>query len=369
MRIMLRHGLHLVAFAVVLGGRQLSAEDLSAEHLLDLWVAGCQSIWSYDVDVVTTHWVKPKDDGPELKFVGKFTKRQRYLNGQWRIDHLEQVTEKVERWTPEDGDVFAIAWDGKDARTFSARSNIGEVLPILKLGTGKALGSRYCELYRSTFFGQTYTDMIRPRSGVSLSEASPGVYLLDVPPAPGLKVSLPKSRFVFTLDGTKSFLPSQIKMYSPSNLEAPSAISETDLQEVAAGLWAPVKSQKRIYRTPVPKDSPGELIAIERFEIDLNKATFNVDIDPEVFRLAFPPGTIVYDHNEGKNFVVSANSGRDYEAYAQVVTDMARKRQLAHVARERMPYRYWLVLSGLALIALLGVSGIWRWRARQANPK
>lgn len=319
----------------------------TVQGCLASWTSTVDDIWSYDVRLQVTH-VTRSDTTKQLERVATYHLRHRYLQGMWRVDRLEDDPGEgvpISAWKAAPEDIHAIAWDGEQIRTFTSRSNFGQIQPLSTTNNSRTQGPLYHELFASTFWGQRYAEVIEGREGVTLSgHGSGGLLVLNVPPAPGQRATYARRHLAFTLDRDRDFVPTKIWVSTRSDSSKPMFEIENSLGELSSGRWLPLKSVKRIYRAKEGTEEV-ELFGEQQVEIDRSKAFVNVDIDPEIFRSRFPEGAIVYDETIHRNFVATADGGRDYDAYDRLAAEKAKAHRRS--AGERRTANHGMLLIGI----------------------
>jgi hypothetical protein len=103
-------------------------------------------------------------------------------------------------------------------------------------------------------------------------------------------------------------------------------------------------------------------------KLDTTQSKFNIDIRPEVFEMAFPPGTIVHDKASDKNYVINQGGEADYKAYAVVARKMAEELSIKKLT-EKKGEQGRTRLVPLIVVNVLGISVVllfvfWRRRAK-----
>jgi len=280
----------------------------------------------------------------------------------WRVDRLADDPARkdggIRPWKAGPDDVQAIAWDGEHIRAFTSRSNFGEIRNRSDINSGHTGGPLFHELFATTIFGGAYLKAIQPRKSIGVERRSSDELVLDCPPAKGALVSFNGNRLVIILDPNKGWAVKKIWCSSSAHTDRPVWEIENSLGEFSPGLWLPTKAAKRVYRR-VSGDEAPELFGEQLIEVDAVRAFVNVEIAPDVFRLKFPQGAIVYDKTEHKNFLAAAGDGRDYAGYDR----MARSKVGRVSARTEGPSGPMFAFL-VALTAIVVALAAWRLRRR-----
>jgi len=351
-----------------------AGETTTLARPLDAWSASAQSIWCYDVTlhaIVETFWAPDN----ELVLVVDDTIRQRYMQGSWRVDQVETnhfyKGRQPDRWKVSSGEVLAYAHEAasEDVRFFNSTSNFAQHEQLVGFSRGKLLVPQLYETFRAHFYGQSFEQMLRPRLQDARSTRIGTTVTLTFPPAPDPvpMVNEAKTLFEITLDAAKGYMPARIKS-APNPTGAPDLVDDmvNELVLVDGGLWIPAITRLTIH-CPAYTGDAAIPMSVVRIELDLGRSTFNTDIHPDVFRLPFPPGAVVYDKDQRRNFVQAEGGEKDYEAYDEFV-----KSRFRGGGEPRVFPRMTLVLlaANAAVIAALTL-GLWarkrRRKAREAS--
>jgi hypothetical protein len=331
--------------------------------VLDLWRSAGDSLWSFDVVLKVA--IRTRRDG-KLEDVGTFVSRQRYMRGLWRVDRLEESPAPsvawAKKWSSSGGEIFAIAWDGRELRSFRANGSglYGDIMPTERASRAKIFGPLYQELSHSTRYGECYPDIVSPR-GLSLSRKGAELILDAKPAPPGVLVPYMKSHLRFAFDGTKGVVPTSVALFPGDDLETPTFAFRNELAEVLPGIWVPIASEKEVYLRN-GEGNPPELASTEAVELDLGRSKFNIDIDPAVFGLPYPAGTVVYDHELKKNYIAMEGGKRDYEAYKEYVRETIRQQRQQRALERGLPdtqrsdIRGWIVGVNACLLVLVAAT-------------
>jgi hypothetical protein len=254
------------------------------EGALRDWEKGCAAIRSYDVFLraETKTLLDPKDWSPrKTPLTDKEVSHQIFRSGKRRIEL--GVTR------PSDVAIETFVWDGSVAKRHFAQAND---LILDPTASSKPGGLDYEAWYKAPS-SMTYTDILRERPKTTL-EKEGDQSILYTPPLTGQFELAPLGLRVW-LDRTKGSLPSRIEyLLVVLDREVVSTRLDITLEEVAKGVWAPVKLVTAgfppIIQTRVPpRKSVESVSALDR---DLSK--FNPDVPDSLFRLA-PQGARVVD--------------------------------------------------------------------------
>lgn len=347
----------LFAAWIVLMTRASADED--AHRFIELWGGSAEGIWSYDVTVHATVRTFTKDQ-QRLVPVGDHVLRQRFMQGSWRVDQIETNRffrgQEPKTWeaSPSDVQAFALEFSAQDVRFFSSQSNFGQFCSASDFNRAKLLVPQLYEFFRGDFYGQTFREMLLPRSNEADTSVDGGLVRLVIPPVtnPAILVNGARDWFEVVLDARKGHMPVRIKKSKDLSSDAHFVEIENDLTQVDGGLWVPTTSSVTVHS----KAFTGGLsipATVTLVEVDLAKSKFNDDIDPKVFELPFPPGTVVRDADQQENYVQSDGDKRDYEAYEELV-----RSRMGETRKERLdasPSRVRIVVIVAGFLGLAAV--------------
>lgn len=290
------------------------------------------------------------------------------LTGKWRVDFLRTrflgENGKEDRWEAAD-EVKAFAFNGHGVRFFSSQDNFGELKVAGLILQRVPMPAPYLfEAFKSHYYGESFLSMLEHRAEAGSISRSAGAVTLLLPTrvAPGKAVphTDAASDYSVTLSEDRGHLPTQIR--SGRNLnDVPDTITEirNELADVAPGVWAAIRSTKSVF-APEIAGSLERPAAQEELILDMSQSRFNVDIPPEVFEMAFPPGTVVHDNAKSANFVVSKGGEADYKAYGEIASKLAQELNAKKLSAKTQPAsgrsRYvqaLLIANGLGLLAVM----------------
>ncbi len=301
----------------------LAADD-SAARILDLWSRSIEGLRSYDVLLHVTTDTFAKEDG-HLVRVGEHTLRQRFMDRNWRVDlikvrHIFRGGLKPELTETGADETNAIAYDirAQQVRFFSSPQNFGQFQPLNDRIVAKLQAPQLYESFREQFWGQTYIQMLQPRLKDAKVSSDGDLVTLQFPPCSdrSLPINDAEYRFEIVLDSSKGYMPVLIRR---SRQSGDSRVETTnDLTKTENGLWVPHKTTRTIYS----KLGTGDLnvplnVVVE--ELDMAQSNFNIAIDPVVFQLPFPPGTVVRDEFQHVNYIQANDGKKDFKAYDNYV--------------------------------------------------
>jgi hypothetical protein len=222
--------------------------------------------------------------------------------------------------------VKAFAFDGQGVRYFSSRDNFGELRVLSDLDTtAKLLAPQLFEAFKSHVYGESFFSMLEHRAVSGSQTNSTGSIALFLPAGARVPHNNAECDYSVHLASDRGFLPTLIRF--AVNLNAnPDVIVETqnEISEVGSGLWVPTRSTRRTFAAAYVGNMNMPASETE-LSLDMTQSKFNIDIPPEVFEMAYPPGTVVYDNASGSNYVVNQGGEADYKAYATVARKMAQE--------------------------------------------
>ncbi len=283
--------------AVLFAG-DVPAADLKLDAVLDAWDSSCADIHSYEV-LVTTNHITRNDETGEMEPVVEYVCRHRFRNQMWRVDRLreERFAKKTVQETSENK-VWAITWDGKDIRMCNGPADLGGIVARPRFNESLIGGPLFHELYFSSYFGEPYVRNIRTRPVADLTRNGTR-YVIKAPPAPESNVTWRSYRLEVELEELYNFMPVRISLFDHADSREPCVEISNTYREWRPGLWAPERAVKTTY---LPKETGGsEVFAEVIVEVSPDDWKFNSEIDPALFTLTFPKGTIVYDDYEKRN--------------------------------------------------------------------
>ncbi|QDU40902.1 hypothetical protein Mal4_52650 [Maioricimonas rarisocia] len=303
-----------------------AGDGRDALKYLGLWKSGADAVWSYDIHIDVV--VRGIDAGGVVT-IGQHRIRQRYLHGKWRVDFLRTRimfnSGKEEVWEAGD-EIKAFADNGSGVRYFSSQDQFGELkLPGADPETRAKLPAPHLyEAFKSHYHREPYHSILEHRAGSTTVTIAPEQIKLRLPsggvPVPHTHAS---EDYLVHLSPESGYQPTLIRHGVGLGKQA-GVYTETEnvLDEVAPGVWAPVRSTRRIF-APEISGNPDTPAAEHELVLDRSRSQFNVDIRPEVFEMAFPPGTVVYDKAKAANYVINEGGQADYDAYARLARQKA----------------------------------------------
>lgn len=300
-----------------MAGRSV-ADEPSLQEALDGWNSSIEEIRSYDVTLRTSHLVVDHPTG-KASLAGRLVCRHRFLHGMWRVDRL-RVESFRSQSPPEIGEtpsgaVWAIAWDGKTLRSYDSEQKIATLLRLPQVNAWGTLGGPlYHELYRATsFLGEPYPRNLQARGPARLI-LQDDLLRIEAPARPEASVSWNTMELWVELSRSRGLMPVRIVRRDP----APEGGAEVELvcryRRWPPGIWAPERAEQ------ISRLRSGAAVqTLATVEIEVTQAQFNVPLDPALFALEVPPGTVVYDGQERRNFLAAEGGKRDYEGYRRLM--------------------------------------------------
>jgi len=314
--------------------------------------------------------VRTLADG-EYVIVGEHEVRQRFLHGRWRVDLLRTCRKNKngteELWESK-GEVKAFAYHhyGQGVRYFSSENHFGQVrVPGADQEVRvKQLAPHLFEAFKSHYYGESFFSIVAYRAASGTATKAATSVTLNLPSVTATAPhNFVNDDFIVELSTERGFLPTLIR--SGVHLNAnPEVVAEirNEIGEIGSGLWAPVRSTKRVYAVAIAGNVETP-VSEEELILDMERSKFNVDIRPEVCEMAFPPGTVVYEEANAANYVVNDGGEADYKAYAEIAKKKAEElaiKKLSTKKQRNRPVPY--VLIAVNLLGLLAVLLFLLWR-------
>jgi len=343
------------------------AETTAIEALLK-WSSGADALRSYDVEVeITTDAYNKKSH--EMVSWSQHRLRQRYQLWHWRVDQLRTrrnyVNKETETWelTPGETEAFAYHRNGT-IRFLSSKRSFGQIHELLGFPIPKLLGDQLFEVQKHDFHGETFYEMLNCRADAASIEEDAETVTLRLPSVHCKDIhTLREADFEVTLDKKKGWQPRSIRRGVGlfTNPDVYQHVENT-LEEVKTGIWCPTEVAISLY-APSIRGTDQEPVSIEKYCLDLDSSQFNIDIPSEVFELAFPDGTTVYDERVNENFIQNEDNPEDYVAFVEQASRLANTP--SHVKRKpsRNFIPNWLMIVNVVFVlGLLSLIGVRRWR-------
>lgn len=172
----------------------------------------------------------------------------------------------------------------------------------------------------STFYGDSYINSVLKRAP-TIEQLADNIIRINTDPVLDSTVAWSNLKLRFELDTEKNCMPVGIELLNPDKTGGTPGTPITEFRnaliEWKKGIWAPKSAEKTIYN--VGKDGKAYVMSKVTVTVVEEQSHFNVDIDPSIFKLQFPPGTVVYDDVTKKNYISDKGDKRDYDAYVKKV--------------------------------------------------
>ncbi len=272
-------------------------KNLTVEQVLDRWEAGANLIASYELnlELKSKLFLVEKNGKSELVPENDATILPSNFSRIYRKAGKrrgEFGADKRGRFSP------PIIWDGKAGYVFAGHSvTIDQSLP--------SFGSSEYEDYESTFrtvMGTIDRIALSKQRKSKLLPRDGRFWVVEVPTA--TQGDFANMRWTLWLDPDRNFMPTRIEQWM--NLgkggDARSLDIVNNLSEVSPGVWAPVRSIRRVYYKDAKSPFHGKNSFICELKVELNKSKFNTKIDDSLFDTTIPAGTTVLDRRKSTFF-------------------------------------------------------------------
>lgn len=284
---------------------------IDVEQALALYEASISKLESYDVYLIVDDKrvlsrvfehdldpLQPRDRSerqlppPPLQYKAidrefQTSSRQRLSGDKFRLDSLKTMDEEY----PEGSEVTA--WNGEELRAYSAARLTAllakhATIPHL-MGEN---GPPYAVLFKMCFGNYSYAQMVRDRD--SQAESDGGLIKIVAPPTGGAHLGIYGVKIWLAKD--QGYMPTRIEWYvKKGKQEVKSNEIVNQLEEVAPGLWLPMKSKLRFFIEDPRTEVFGEVYSTMDVGVDLKRSSFNLPIDDAKFEIEFAEGTVVAD--------------------------------------------------------------------------
>jgi hypothetical protein len=294
--------LALAASAGLAAGRLIAEQPAQAvadlepptvEAALAAWETGCRAIAAYDVFITgeETKFLDPKKgSGESTPQVRTGATRQVFCDGKRRF----------ERGVRKPGEVAAATsvWDGKESRSlYEARQFIIDT----RFYASNEPGGDYEKLYKTPNQGVCYVEIIRQRPEKKVESATDAECVVYTPHIYGEHEFAPYG-FRVWLDRTKNYLPRRIEMLlavPDKDVEVVTWRCDNTLEEVAPGVWAPMKSVVNGFPQIVQKEEPAIKTFVGLISVSRKWSRFNMELPADTFLLDAPSGVPVTQRLNG----------------------------------------------------------------------
>ena len=347
----------LMAAVICFVSQGVGEGERDASEYLDRWTGAIDSVWSYDI-VVHVQVDAYSRKQARLVRTTEATIRQRFLRGQWRVDFLKTriiAGGEVTEWERGADNIKAFAYDGGSAvRYFHASDLFGQVDPRAEFSKTRLLAPQWFEVFHTDYSGEPWPALLRDRTTTSAMEMPDGLI--------GAKFGattepMTHSRFSdqirVLLDPKCGYLPASIIF--GQNLGNGGEFRTEIINEYSLcqeSFWVPKTCIWKDF-APSITSSAVEPAMVTQMQTDLEAARLNVEIDPAVFAMAFPPGSIVYESESQTNFVQREGDEKDYGAAAEFARErLEAATSGAGSAIGRLRW-FWLVILNLAVLGFL----------------
>lgn len=331
--------------------------------MLNRWASSCDKITSCDLRIKARTFVR-MTSSDELRAAGEFSLRHRFSGDQWRVDILEE-NRGGKQFHVAEGEIVALACDGQKFRFFNSEENQGDIVEAGRINQMIIKAPLHQETYRRSFFGESYVENVRQRRKVTVKIEPSGLVELVGEKDPKARVSWMNLKFRATLDPHHDYLPTQLITFDAGEKTERPIFEYRNIlfRQVIDGVWFPVDSVQDKYDFDAKSANP---FVRQRTYIAVHVAqsTFNEVLDPDLFRMRFPPGTIVRDHIREQNYMAVENGSRDTQGYNDLIASMARNRREVH-AVPNDTRKVWFILVNVCVILILSVMVFLRWRVRR----
>jgi len=289
-----------------------------------------EGIQSYDLYLkCTRHWplksvvVGTKKEGPREVPITKWAELEKGEQPKIEVFLYRQVLapggkRRIERLDPktEEG-VGSVVSDGEVMRRLDKPKAMGS---ISSLANAVEDGHDYLGYLGNPFASGSIVEMTRERKSRVLPEDSSGMVAFEARPG-GL--SYASFGWRVWLDPEHGLLPARIERYRRSMEGLYSRTEVHEFHQVEAGVWAPVDVTIQYYAAPgTPKS--GKVTHVIHAVVDQKRSRWNLPLEDETFRLAFPAGTRVHDTVRHVAFVAGkGDTGKSLEDLMKNARDVA----------------------------------------------
>ncbi len=348
---------HVLACVIVAGVQQPGGTD-AVEEVLAAYGAACEAVPDYDIEYTTrfvklldrqVHNEKPSAQDPRDSKASKATwvsrtpeqqrpiapwqMRQYYSKGRFRLEPAMVMGATIPKGS------LVSTWNASEYMAFEAVESTGNVASLADT-VSDANGFCYTNLWKAISPHLTYVEFVRVRIpfGVSLKKEN-GKFVLSAPPVPQELVDFNKFGVRLELDPDRNFMPSSIDIvqYFDNTRTADLFMRyENQLAEVRPNLWLPVASRAVNYQWSDPDSTfYGEEVAYQSITVNLDRSQFDAVHSDELFEIAFPQGTDVWDEVRQIRYIVGA------EQSAEHLNWLARRGRLGsqRLAESKAPFR------------------------------
>ncbi len=353
----------VLALAFVSQGQRVpppASDRLSARELLDRWAAGADLIESYSLSLeLTSNPLVDNKDGkwrllPEreaIKFPARYSRI--YRKGGKRRGEFQR--DEHGHYSP------PMIWNGNTGYLFQPDGTSVHFTPFIMW-----FGSEQYEDYEATYrmFGGSIDriQLSRERNTKSLPREGK-LHVLDVPATPK-PTSYNNLHWRVWLDPDRNFMPvRRMEWFQKTVGEALSLDVRNDLREVAAGVWAPIRTVTRVYHSGETSPLYGKHIGTNELRVIEDQSRFNVDVPDSLFEVKIPDGMTVTD--AARNAVYTQGSADPDKYLAQLAKDENRKLDslspadrsppaMVFIPPDEKPRWFWPLLIGIAVASAAG---------------
>ena len=285
--------------------KSAQSNTAALEDVLIAWDKGCAAIRSYDVFLSCENetLLDAKDWSPrETPLVANYQSREVFRLGKRRI-------EPDVRRPGEPPALFSI-WDGEIAKEVRVASK--QLIVDVNLLHVRGTLPDFESWYRSPG-GKSFADIMRERPATKLEAKDADQCVLYTPPTDG-RFEWSPFGFRVWLDLTKNALPSRIEyLLSIDGREVVYRRCDNSLDEVAPGVWAPVKVVTSGFPPIVQADVPPRRATAGIAVVYRVFSSFNNEVPDSVFDVQVSPGTEVNDRIAGARYIFGkANDAKSH---------------------------------------------------------
>ncbi len=353
---------------------QSPSKELTASDVTNAWESGCQSIISYDLNIIFEDYSYVRSNEKKEFYIVSdpssvrpmVSKSRIYRSGEMRRGdfHLENATTNQ-----------STLIINRDRCLILTRSSRNATIQQGLLCMGSMEYEDYESYFRSLIGSVDRIAEVR-RRGHRLLPREGRLYVLDVDFAKDFHQAFFNFRWRIWLDPDRNFMPSRIvAWYDHQGSEQLDRKIENTLKEVAPGVWAPVSCRVDVY-SKGEADNPrvGKCIGYSTVNV-VDGSTFNGEVKADLFSVEIPDGFLVND--QIRNIAYTKGSSDPDRYLAQITKDASESVSKLRPEDRQPPatifvpnswwsrYRPWLSWTSAVILTLVATVLVRRSLARR----